>query len=206
MKRAFLLLSFLFYLSHFVNAQYIQDGSIISQTDKNSGKYGDIFVEYQGVAADGFLKYPRSIIVNCKELINGKTVDVKYRLLPPNNFIMGENRENLLYPSNETEKLTVGGFILQGEEGSEDTLATFKEIIYTSNPVKFTGWIVSMDSKLGTTNTTSLSNSGLHSSCDDFKFQGKKVAFFRIEKDFTLSFVANPISLVPKPNTNTIKK
>jgi hypothetical protein len=206
MKRTIFLISFFFYLSQLVNAQYIQDGSKIRQTDKHPGKYGDIFVEYQGVAGDGFLKYPESIIVNCKELINGKKVDVKYRLTPPGNFVFKKNRENLVFPSNVKDKLTVGGFILQGEEGSEDTLATFKEIIYTSNPARFTGWIVSMDSKLGTTNTTSLSNSGLHSSCDDFKFQGKKVAFFRIEKDFTLSFVANPISLIPKPSTNTIKK
>lgn len=61
-----------------------------------------------------------------------------------------------------------------------------------------------MDSKIGISNTTSLLNQGLHSSCDDFKFQGKTIAFFRIEKDFTLSFVAKPLSLLP--NTSTTKK
>jgi hypothetical protein len=183
-------------------AQYIQNGSSVSQTTKNPSKNGDISVGFMGISSDGYCKYPQSISVSYTGSINGKNVNVEYVLSTDDNFQTNRNRDSLY----AAKKILVKGTIKQNIDGKDETTATFSEIVYNSYPQIFTGWLVSLDSKLGNSNTSSISKTGLICSSDDIKFTGKTVAFFRIQKDFSLSYVSKPVSLDPKPNNSTIKK
>lgn len=181
-------------------AQYIQNGSSVSQTTKNSSKNGDISVSFMGISSDGYCKYPKSISVSYTGSVSGKNVNVEYVLSTDDNFQTNRNRDSLY----AADKIFVKGTIKQNIDGKDETVATFSEIVYNSKI--FTGWLVSLDSKLGNSNTSSINKAGLICSSDDIKFTGKTVAFFRIQKDFSLSFVAKPISLASKPSNSTIKK
>lgn len=206
MRNTNFLISIILLIGLTTNAQYIQKGSSGSQTQKKSNKNGDISVNYSGVFDEGYCKYPKSIYVKYTGLINGKTVDVEYEVSTDVNFTIDKNGGNLLYLGESSDKLAINGRIIQGKEGNEQIITTLTDIIYTTAPKKFTGWIVSKDSKFGVSNTSAISKTGLNSSNNDIAFKGQKVAFFRINKDFSLSFISNPISLEPKSNQNPIKK
>jgi hypothetical protein len=183
-------------------AQYIQNGSSVSQTTKNSSKNGDVSVSFMGISSDGYCKYPKSISVRYTGSINSKKVNVEYVLSTDDNFQTNRNRDSLY----AADKILVKGTIKQNIDGKYETVATLSEIIYNSYPKIFTGWLVSLDSKFGNSNTSSISKTGLKCSSDDIKYTGKTVAFFRIQKDFSLSFTANPISLGSKSSSVTSKK
>lgn len=200
MKKLYLISIVILCTSIAVKAQYIQNGSSVSQTTKNSSKNGDISVSFMGISSDGYCKYPKSISVGYTGTINGKNVNVEYVLSTDDNFQTNRNRDSLY----AADKIFVKGTIKQNIDGKDETVATFSEIVYNSKI--FNGWLVSLDSKLGDSNTSSINKAGLICSSSDIKFTGKTVAFFRIQKDFSLSFVAKPIALDSKPSNSTIKK
>jgi hypothetical protein len=196
-------LSVLVHLNAF--SQYIQNGSSISQTSETQGRYGPMIVRYRGISYDGYMKFPKSILVNYNGKVKEKPAFVAYKIFTESNFQMDIDYKNLKYNSDLT-KLNVEGFITSGKDGEGDTLAIFREIIYTSAPSKFSGWIIAKNSIFGKSNTSLFVVGKFHSSCDDFKFSGKNVAFFKIEKDFTLTFDPQPRLIVPQPGSTSIKK
>jgi len=198
MKNIILFFCFILFPGLMINAQYIQNGSTSIQTENKPHNGTDVSVSYMGITEDGYVKYPQSISIEYSGKVSGKDVKVKYQLSTEANFQLEKSNNDLFYNGDSLAKLSVRGNITQDKNGIEVTLATFTEIIYTSSPKKFTGWIISKDSKLGISNTASLSKKGLNSSSGDYKFTGKCVAFYRIEKDFTITFIAQPISLQPK--------
>ena len=110
-----------------------------------------------GIYSDGYCKYPKSISVSYTGVINEKNVNVEYVLSTDGNFQTNRNRDSLYAAQN----ISVKGTIKQNIDGKDETIGTFSEIVYNSYPHIFTGWLVSLDSKLGNSNSSSISKTGL---------------------------------------------
>jgi len=158
------------------------------------GKIGDICVNTQGIYWDGYMKYPKIFKISYQSKLGTKLVDIEYTIASgeKGNFTVDENGENMTYCAG-IDTLQVSGHILYKQTGKVDTLATFSHIIYNTAPNLFSAYLVVEGIKLGLSNTLAMSRLGISSSkIKDAKFKGKKVAFYRVNPDFTLSFDANP--------------
>jgi hypothetical protein len=206
MKKLIIISGLFLCMSFSAFSQNIQNGSSGAQTEKKAGKNGEISVSYMGIYADGYMKYPKSIFVSYQGTINGKMVDVKYKIYSESNFNIDKDNKNLIYYQKDTtDNLSAYGFITQKNETGVDTLAILTEVVYTVSPKNFAGWLVSENSKMQKSSTASINKQGLFSSSNNIKFTGKTVTFFKIESDFSLTLDAKPISLGPKVTQTSTK-
>lgn len=157
------------------------------------GKIGDISVNTRGIYSGGYMKYPKIFSIDYQSKLGTKIVDIKYTIVSgeKGNFTIDENGDNMFYAG--IDSLRVEGQVLYKQKDRVDTLATFSHIIYSTAPNLFSAYLVLEGTKLGVSNTLGMSGLGLSSSkIKDIKFKGEKVAFYRVNPDFTLSFDANP--------------
>jgi len=186
----------------------VDNGTWATKSNSVKGKYGDINYNYHGKYFNNLFGSIYAFDVNYKDSVNNKLVFVKYAI-----SIIGDNQHFELDQASKTlklidkaAKLSVFGFITAMTDGEKDTLVTFSDVDYMIGDKRFKAWVVAKNSKIGTSNTTNIIKTGLHSSKNVVDFSGQKVALFQIEKDFSLSFVAKPISLETAVNTTVPKK
>jgi hypothetical protein len=209
MKKIFLLvLIILMGIASYSQSISVDNGTWASKSNSLKGKYGDINYNYYGKYLNNLFGNIYAIEVNYKDSTNGKIEEIKYAISiigDKSHFELDQDKK-VLKLTDKNARLSVKGIISALDDGKKDTLASFSDIVYMYGDKRFSAWLISKDSKIGISNFSSIIKTGLYNSKNTLDFSGQKVAFFRMEKDFTLSFIAKPVSLEPTTNTSVSKK
>jgi len=194
-------------LNTYAQSVYVNNGTWATKTKTIKGKNGDVECSYHGSFYNNVFTNVYAIEVNYKDSIKGNAIFIHYSIVINDDnkyFQTGKELETFKLTDN-TAKLEVVGMATKLNEGNIDTIATYSDIVYTTGDKRFKGWIVAKNSKIGSSVTSGIIKTGLHCSSADMKFTGQKVAFFRIENDFSLRFDAKPTTLGQQVNQAVTK-
>ena len=161
---------------------------------KNSDK--KVNLDLQGIFADGYLEFPKVIDVSYSDKMNGKSVEVTYKISTvgqPDNFYLSQDQIKLMYLdfNPEKNKLEIKGNITYKAAHETVILATFESAVF--NPGKnFRVWLIAFNSPIGKSDISGIKGKSLQYSKGEMNFSDKFPALFWINDDLTLTFEDKP--------------
>jgi hypothetical protein len=194
-------------LNTYAQSVYVNNGTWATKTKTIKGKNGDVECSYHGSFNNNVFTNIYAIEVSYKDSIKGNAVLIHYSIVikDDNKYFQTDKELEAFKLTDNTAKLKVVGLATKFNEGNNDTIANFSDIVYSIGDKRFKGWIVAKNSKTESSVTSGIIKTGLYSSSADMKFTGQKVTFFRIENDFSLKLDAKPTTLGQQVNQAVAK-